>query len=82
MKTKYDWLEAVWRVVSYNFFGFVAFMILALFLFVLGCLAFTVLVKSFGFLSIALLAVVLSVVVLAGLTYREIKVRGWRYEKH
>ena len=82
MKTKYDWLGAACYVVDRTFIGFLASFFLVIILITFGIVALGLLAKSFGFLGVAVVIGVVSLLIVVGMTVREIKTRGWRYEKH
>lgn len=82
MKTKYDWWAAVLHVINYNFIGFMASEIIALFFLALAVAVFTLLLKAFGFLAAMVMVTVICVAVIAGLAAWEIKKRGKLYAKY
>lgn len=82
MKNKYDWWGAACYVMDRTFVGFLASFFLVITLITFGLVALGLLAKSFGFLGVAVVVGVISFLIVVGLTAREIKTRGWRYEKH
>lgn len=82
MKTKYDWWGAACYVMNYSIIGFLASFVLLTMLIGLGWVALGFLAKTFGFIAIVIVLALISLLIIVGLTYREISKRGRLYAKY
>lgn len=82
MKTKYDWWRAAVNVMNHNFLGFMASAILLGACIACAMVLVEILLKTFGVIGVIIAGVTIALLTIGGLTYREIKVRGRRYEKY
>ena len=81
-KIKYDYWSALSDVANFTFLGLLASMFLIIAMISLTALFAVLVLKTFGFIAVALVGVVISTSVLVILTVRRVKKKGNYYAKY